>query len=209
MQNNNIVGKVVGGVLVLAALAIGAWVGMHRSANVSAVVVDRDWYTTGIKIGDTAESWATKTIGQGVDEVIVLRNDTSRPMYVDYGHLELIANAAGIQSASSTMNVRMFATSTTEALANSLDYTTVVPDKYLLVTGTWATSTTATTTNSVGTVSAGGQGSIMLPAGWALVAYVNRSTNGVCNTGACETATSSNRGFDIKARVHYHFEDPQ
>lgn len=205
---------IVAGVLVLVALVAGFLVRGIVSApadtTVSGVQETRDWYPNGVSSGPTpyavAENWAVRDIGASADQAVLLTNSTSQDMYVDYAELELKANADGTRTASSTVNVRLFATSTTE-VPNSHDYTAIAADKYQLVVGTWATSTTATTTNSVGTTAQGGQGSIRLPAGWSLIAYINRATNGVCTTGACETATSTNRGYDLRARAHYHFDD--
>lgn len=214
MQQNK---AILMGVLVLACLIV-AFFGYRVLVPAQVPAPDtqvggtpheaRDWFVNGISSGPAAvaESWAVKSILAGQDEAVLLTNNTSADVFVDYAEIQLIANAAGTQTASSTYNVRLFATSTATIPA-SHDFTAVTSDKYSLIVGTWATSTTATTTNSVGTVPLGGQGSIRLPANWSLVAYINRTGGATCSGVSCETATSSKRGFDIKARAHYHFDD--
>lgn len=162
-------------------------------------------FPNGIKVGDVNEQWVTTTLSYGQDQVSIL-NTTGRDLIVDYAEVQTIADHRGNATASSTYDLAVFATSTTN-VPNSHDFTPLAFDKYQLIRATFATSTTATTTNSVGSTRTGGQGAIRWPADWSLTVYLNRATNGACKAGTCETATSTNRGFDLKLRTHYHFED--
>lgn len=165
-------------------------------------------FGNGIKLGDVNTNWLpTQTITAGQSQV-AYTNRTGRPIIVDYGEIQQIANAGGINVASSTFRVTMFATTTTTVPA-SHDFTAVSASTSALVVGVWATSTTATTTNSVGTVPLGGQGTILLPADWTLITYLQRNTTlcGAVAATVCEAATSTNRGFDVKVRVRVHFDD--
>lgn len=160
--------------------------------------------TNGMTVGEVRENWLPiQTIGSGSNQNVVV-NRTGRTLYIDFAQVELIANAAGTQVASSTFRVRMFATST-ETIGTSQNYTAPVQDKYSLVVGTWSTSTAATSTNSIGSVPLGGQGVIQLPPDWSLVTYLQAvDAAGCAGTGKCEAATSTKRGFDVRVRAHYH-----
>jgi hypothetical protein len=164
-------------------------------------------FSNGIKVGDVNVNWLpTQTIGAATDRASYT-NTTGKTLYVTLGEVDLIANAAGTQTASSTYRVRVFATSTS-ALASTQNFTAPVLDKYSLVVGTWATSTTASTTNSVGSVPLGGQGVIQLPPDWTLFTYIQAVDIPACaGAGKCEAATSTKRGFDVKVRAQYHFDD--
>jgi hypothetical protein len=211
--------KLINGLLALGIVVVGTFAAfIHPQAGQTATPGEQhtgggiqqnlEWsFANGIQIGSNHTNWLpTQTLTRGVDRVSYT-NTTGRTLYVTLGEADLVANDSGTATASSTYRVRMFATSTA-SLAISQNFTAPVPDKYSLVFGTWATSTAATTTNSVGSVPLGGQGVIQLPPDWTLFTYLQAvDAAGCAGAGKCEAATSTNRGFNVKVRAQYHFDD--
>lgn len=165
-------------------------------------------FGSGIKLGDVNQNWLpTVTLTNGQDQV-GYTNTSGKDILVDYGEVQMIANGAGLNIASSTFRVTMFAT-TTAVVPDNQDFTTVSASSTALIIGVWATSTQATTTNSVQNVTLGGQGTVRVPSGSTLITYLQRNTTlcGAVAATVCEAATSTNRGFDVKIRARYHFDD--
>lgn len=171
-------------------------------------------FTDGIDLGTlpVRESWDGGSIGARQNSGS-WRNTKSATATVDYVEISTTGTA------SSTFRVWAYASSTAPSIANN---NPAVPTNVgaanfgsLLINGkTIATSSTATTTSSddsgvpqagssfqVGPV--GGTNSYMdfLITG-CVAGYSGPASSAFAN---CETATSSNRGFNLTYRVHYHY----
>lgn len=127
------------------------------------------------------------------------KNTTGMVQYVDYGEVSTDGTA------SSTYKV--YAVATTSAISTLYDSVatpTSTEGKMLINAFTIATSSIATTTTSIDKAPAGK--TIRVPDGYQVNIYLVNSDTGCASqgSGVCETATSSNRGFNLPWRLRYH-----
>lgn len=156
-------------------------------------------FSEGIKNGDLAERWISKTMISGTNSVALYTNRSGRDAYVYVASV----NVPTGQTASSTSNVFLFATTST-SIGVAQDFVGLggTSGKAFLINGvTIATTSTATTTSSVyAAVAQKGNGAIVVPDGSTVFGYLQQNTtlaNSACSAlGLCETATSTNRGFN-------------
>lgn len=208
--------NVIGGVLVLAALVVGAIVGMSATGSESSDPVDRDRgelgnvsvnetkdvFINGLQLGGQTEYWSdTFTIGTA-DNNDGWQNLTGKTVYVDRVDVEIVDGAA-----SSTM-VFDVATSSSENLSDTSDPYSEFIDSQAISTSTPAGRVLNTIadsgTNGTGVVQVDDQEYVSLR-------FLQGNTSGTtalgsCSSGVCETATSTNRGFNVDWRLHYYFE---
>lgn len=160
----------------------------------------------GVTTGDITERWVSGKLKAGEDYVVIWSNTLGKDVTANYGEA-LIPTG---ETASSTSKISLFATTST-SVNNSVDFGTLAEGKRALIQAVnISTSTTATTTSSTYAMSAGkGNGSVLIPAGSVLMGYLQKDTAASTGcgalTGACESATSTNRGFNplFRARLHY------
>lgn len=133
------------------------------------------------------------TIGRGVNQGF-WRNETGGNVVVDYAEMQ----TTGIASSSMIFSA---GTSTAATITDnfSAPFSTLI-DQYLVATSAPAkviNSELSTTTNS--------QGSIIVGPG-VYVNFLVRSRGVNCPTtgGACESATSTSRGFNVNWALFYH-----
>lgn len=125
------------------------------------------------------------------------KNTTGMTQYVDLADVSTDGNA------SSTFKI--YAVSTSSPLANIYDFTAPAATTSNLINGfSFATSSAATTTSNMESSFAGRV--VRVPAGSEVNIYLQSNDGGLCNPKAskCETATSTNRGFNLFWRLHYH-----
>lgn len=160
-------------------------------------------FIDGIKAGDVNAKWVSKTLPAQTNSVLLYKNTTGKDVIVDYGEVNVVTG----ETASSTYKVAVFATTSTSVPTNA-DFAALTGNtrKLSLIDGvTLATSTTATTTSSTYASSAGlGNGAIIIPNGSSLFGFIQQTFTTPCTGSQCETATSSNRGFNPVFNVRVH-----
>lgn len=173
--------------------------------GISGPVINNPYaFANGVGIGNDGFVFNAEelTIGRGEDQK-VWTNKLGRDVFVTYGQFTTDGTA------SSTYRLYAIATSST-SIPDSHDFTALVATSSALIDGvSLATSTSATTTNSVlSAVQNKGQGTIKVPAGWSLISFLQAVDVPACGgTGACEEATSTNRGFtNLKLFFRYFYK---
>ncbi len=178
------------------------------SVGTSAAGADDLCFTT------PAGTACTGTIGGSItagSRLSYWYNDTGSPVYVTPA-----VQGWSSGTASTSLRVAMYATTTQPTTtAAVLDYATptdaIVGPSALLFNQLYATSSTATTTNSAMATKAGtSNGAVTVPVGGYLVVLlqnasgVSNAPNPLCNGATCETATSTKRGISTFFwRGHY------
>jgi len=153
-------------------------------------------YVDGIKSGELNSKWVSTRLEPLANSVKVYCNTSGNDEIAFNGSVSVMS----ADTASSTSKASLFASSTS-AIAAVMDFGTLTEGtRDLLDAITIATSTTGTTTDSATAVAAGkGSGSVTLPSGSCIWGYLQQHadcTIGNAAAGSCETATSSNRGFN-------------
>ena len=122
------------------------------------------------------------------------RNTSGQTVYLDY------AEVSTDGTASSSYKFYVYASST--KVSTAYDFTAPGSAGKVAINGfTIATSSAATTTTNV----ANGAGQTVQVPNGSYVNIVMQSVNGSgCNGTTCETATSTNRGFNLQWRIRYH-----
>ena len=162
-------------------------------------------FSEGVTIDNVTIRHAEAKLPVGQDYVVVWYNNLGKDVIANYG--EAIVTSA--ETASSTSKISLFAT-TSSTVNDSVDFGTLAEGKRALIQAVnISTSTTATTTSSTYAMAAGkGNGSVLVAAGSYLMGYLQKDTAASTGcgalTGLCETATSSNRGFNPVFRVRLH-----
>ena len=215
--------KQILGVVVAAVVLVGGYflfsgssapaptpVGDQPSAGApqggGAVRTALDQWVNGLFAGDVAEKWIEKTLPAGDDQIVLYRNQTGHDVYVTFADVSIPTGS----TASSTLAASVVATSSA-SFPNTHDLTlpSLANQKDYLIRGVnFATSSTATTTSSLYAVAANlatGHGTILVPDGWYVIGYLQMQTaftNHPCDAaGLCESATSTNRGYNPVFRV--------
>ncbi len=198
----------------MIVIGIIAIVGCYKAFNSGVlgsagdIVTNIVTYTKGLKIGDGTQTTVYKALPVGQNKVLLYTNSTGRDVYVDYGEANILTG----DTASSTSKISIFATTST-SIATVNDFATLVtgntPRKTLIDAVLIATSSTATTTNSVYASKANaGAGAIVVPDGysvWGMLQQNTAVTTGCSGaTGLCESATSTRRGFNPVFFIKIH-----
>jgi|CXWL01.1.fsa_nt_gi hypothetical protein len=209
METSN--GKFVGVAAVaiaIVALAFSIFGGAQAPAgqNVGGERAGLQEFIDGIKAGDLNMKWASAKLPPQATSVQVYCNRTGQDVLSDFGSAVVLTG----ETASSTTKFSIFATTST-SIATWVDFGTLAEGKRALIQALGiATSTTASTTNSVyAAVQGKGNGAILIPTGSCVYGVLQQDTTacsiaGAANGAACETATSTNRGFNpiFNVRVH-------
>src|SRR3990167_10854124 len=201
--------KVIGGIAVLAViLALVGLVGGNQSVSdeqiqsivsqLSAVSYEKlgsgvtRYPNSGIemiyaKIGDRYTEWQGGAMSAGDDEDS-WQNLTNDTVYAKYGAVTTSGTA------SSSYRIFMVATSAA-SIPTTHDFTAIPLSNNNLISGqVWATSTPATTTNSI---TAAGNDTVVIPDKWYLITYYQAVDLAACGATICEPATSTNNGWGI------------
>lgn len=203
MDNSN--GKFVGVAAVaiaVIALAISIFGGAPAPTNNENVAGERaglQEFFDGIKAGEIGSKWVSETLAPLANNVLLYRNTSGRDVIIDYG--EVIYPTG--QTASTTYTVSIFAT-TSASIVSTQNYTALAEGRRSMIQTNVATSSTATTTNSV----SNGNGAVLVASDSYVFGYIqNLPTGGggaVCTGSVCETATSSNRGVNPVFNIRIH-----
>lgn len=209
---------VIGIALIVSSVVVGtSFPSQPASDRVATVENDTDLagqraglqeFINGIYLGNKDShagenvEWYTNSIPVGSDSVKLFTNDTGKTLFADFGAFE---NSSG--TASSSYKVNLFATTSTSVPASHWDVAVVATSTGLLRNITIATSTTATTTNSVQAAALGaGNGGVIIPPNWSVFGFI-QPFNAIAGVvaGQGEFATSSLRGFapNFTVRIHY------
>lgn len=146
--------------------------------------------------GNVCEDWAGDKIYAKTNQAY-WKNTTGKTQYVD----QLDVSTDGV--ASSTFNI--WAVATSSALANAYDFTAPLATSTTLINNfSFSTTSVATTTSSLDKAPTGRV--IAVPDGSQVNIYLRSADGPTCNPQGvkCETATSTNRGFNLFWRLHYH-----
>lgn len=159
-------------------------------------------FVDGIKSGSVNSKWVSASLPAGASSVVLYTNRTGHDVYADFGSVDVLTG----DTASSTQKAFLFATSSSNtSVPTWADFGTVNEGVRALIGGyTIATSSTALTENSVvAAVNSIGNGAVLIPDGSTLFGYLNQTYATKCTGSVCETATSTNRGYNpvFKARL--------
>lgn len=207
------------------AIAIVAWFAFFSGSpaptstgdggNVAGQRAGLQEFADGITLGNAgngagaSEEWYSGIIDPGTNSKLILHNTSGKDLLVDYGEI----NVKSGDTASSTSLVSIIAT-TSASIGTWADFGTLTSagnaKQALIQAAQIATSSTATTTNSVKAAAYNqGNGAILVPNDSYLFAVLQQditNANIACAAaGQCETATSSNRGFNPVWRVRVHY----
>lgn len=160
----------------------------------SSVNTNIDSYANGVGIGDLVVFNKQGTLGVGVNQAS-WRNTIQRDVFIDLAYLTTSGTA-------SSTALLLVGTSTAATIA---DYTAPTPGFFSLINFALATSSTATTTNSLH--GSGAQSGLVKIApgeylNIAILPGVRGTTPAGCAPGSasCESATSTNRGYTLDYR---------
>lgn len=214
MENSNGKNKWVAGVVVAIVAIVGIFVSISHPSSPAPVSEEQNVggeraglqdFNDGIRVGKGTynTNGFAATVPVGANQVVIFTNNIGRDVIVDYSEVSVTS----AQTASSSYTAFVVATSST--VGAWADYGAIAPTKAYSIGGVAiATSTTASTTDSVFAIARGsGNGSVLVPAGQKLVGYFRLNTT-ACNpavVGLCEVSTSTNRGFNpvFRASVHW------
>lgn len=158
-----------------------------------------------IAVNDASEKWEKLELTSGSDQAVF----TNRESFTQFADFASITTSG---TASSSYNLYLVATST-DSIPNSHDYVELslsqTNHRVLFRNIDFATSTTATTTNSIMATKEGKSlGVVPIPSGHSLILYLQQGDLLRCATGQeagkCENATSTARGFNVEALFRTH-----
>lgn len=150
----------------------------------------------GFTQGGFANNWGGGKI-EAKTNTATWRGVPGQTAYVDYVETSTDGTASS--------SYKIYAVATTSAIRTLYDFVapTSTEGKMAINNFVIATSSIATTTTAFDKAPAGK--TIRVPDGYQLNFYlVNADSGCAAQAGFCEAATSSNRGFNVQWRVHYH-----
>lgn len=175
-----------------------------------SVRVIADEYPNGIRTGNLS------TLHNEIGGIIPLgvsqqswKNNLGKIVYFDFADAATLATSSSLTGAVATSSYRIIiGTSTASTVDNFLTPNSFNASLLLwpLATSTISNSLTGSTTNSIQVGQLRGVG--VLPNGYLNVSIINGATGAPVGTCAalvaCESATSTNRGFRLKWSARYH-----
>lgn len=190
----------------------------------SVVNSDVPWFTSGLKYGNSNRlySQTSLVVAVGTDQA-VWNNNTGQPVFIPMADVYLNGTSQ-FEQASSTYSIAVGATSTSiiaepytlnwETASSTSDFPDLAVTNLNIATGTPSgVPTTGILFNLIGdnvtyhATSTGNDGvTLVVPSGANLFVKLDST----CHTqGACETATSTNRGFTtITIPFQYYYSSP-
>lgn len=193
---------IIGAVILVVVLVLGgiALIATPTPAPVQApqslgdISINTQEFPAGVKFGDKATvNWTGGQIGARSNQAS-FRNTTGRTIYVD------LAEMVTTGTASSTYQF-FVATSTTATRSDNF----TDPFSTLIDAFTLATSTTVRAVNSIKDAGTNGRSVIPVTDGQYVLLTFQQTYNNTCNGSLCETATSTNRGFNVNWFLRYHY----
>ena len=205
-----IITSVIAIVLLVVGLAIGIAVTSQAPAAPSTlsgdIGVNQQQFTAGDCLGqfNSGECENTKAgiIKLGQDQAF-WKNDTGRTVYVDLADIAFLATSTGATPTASSTMVFSVATSTGTTLNEySKPYGSLIDAVSI---STSSVPLGGTINNMVGGTN--GKGEIAVTAGQSVVFLIRSAYGAGCVSASnnCETATSTNRGFNAAWSLHYHY----
>lgn len=198
---DNSKGIVIGVVAVaIAIVALGFSVFSGSPENVGGQRAGLQEFADGISLGKVAvaNNWAVVPIPERSNQGFWL-NNTGKDVVVDYAEFQ---NSGGSGSGVASTTYQFFVgTSTTASLSS--DFTD--PFAGILDAYTLATSSAIKLINSFKDAGTNGRGAVVVPNGQYVFFTFQQTYTGACTGSVCETATSTNRGFNSTARLRYHY----
>lgn len=191
--------SILAGLGVAAVIIASYFIGVAGKSTVTAVDnvggqrAGLQEFTDGAKLGSQTTRWYSGTIPAS-DNQEFWYNNTGKTVYVDLA--EMITTG----TASSTYD---FFVGTTTSASLSSDFTD--PFSTLIHDFNLATSTTIRAINSIKDAGTNGRSVIPVAAGEYVFFTFQQTFDNACTGSVCETATSTNRGFNVNwnLRIHY------
>lgn len=202
MNNNSNNSIIATGIAILLSL-VAIFVAVGGPTGSQVVGGERGGFQEffdGVRIGQASQKWVVGQIDPGQTSVALYTNRTGVDVYADFGSADIPTGS----TASTTQAVSLFATSSSATTVPTwANFGTLAEGGRALIQAVAiATSTTATSTNSVlSAVQGKGNGSVVIPDGSTLFGFMQQTYATVCTGSVCETATSTNRGFNPKFKV--------
>lgn len=195
--------KIIAGVVLVVGLLLG-YFGFHQASPLVGGGDVRnvgEFAPNGIGFGNLPVTWSSeggKILAKS--NTAFWKNVTGKTQYVDY------VEVSTDNFASSSMKIYAFSTST--AVRTLYDF--VAPAQQatttLLINAfTIATSSQATTTTNIDKAFSGK--TAIVPNNSLIVIQMQTANGAVCassGSGICESATSTNRGFNLQWRIRFH-----
>ncbi len=199
MSNN----KKIVSLVVLVLVVLGAFALFHKAPV--APVADQqnagmtqntvDEYPNGLKLGDATEKWVALPLAAGQNQAF-FTNRTGHTMILDYAE----ALTDGIASSSFKIFV---ATTTATAASTTFDFSQ--PYSSMITGDVLSTSSPALSLiTSGGATTTTRKSAIAVADGQSVVLGMIQTYGVGCTGSVCEAATSTNRGFNVKGKVHFH-----
>lgn len=205
-------GIIIGIIALVVGIILGGFYGQPTTSNqnpevnAGSVRIDTDQFVNGLSIGSPAtfENWVRGTIPAGSNQASWRNNVGGAEVIVD----RVILRTTG--TASSTFRL-ISGTSTAATIA---DFTAPAFTNTAFIVFPFATSSTATTTNNFEGSGAdqaayGGIGAVSVADGGFVNFALLQGLSGTPSPGClsvgsvCESATSTNRGFNVDYYLHY------
>ena len=203
----------IGGGILIAIILVGFWLhslfggtpigtAVITQSNISSSELATNLNGIGIKDSDSSINVVKReeilNLGAGVNYAGFL-NATGQTIYVTEAKVNMVANAASSVTASSTYLLDI-ATSTIEHIADFSNPFSSIIDSYQISTSTVGTNFTLNSIKDAGT-----NGRNVVPVADGQYVGVLLTAKGGNTTGGAswESATSTNRGFDLKAVIDY------
>lgn len=206
---------IIGGVIVLAATVVGGFM-YDGSSGISTSDVEKIVkkevndidlgglfetnqvvFENGLQEGSVLETWEYRTAKNGTNQASV-RNLSGRDRFVTLARVSVIADGAGTITASSSYLIYV-ATSSSATISDDFSQpanTFFLINGPLIATSSNKNTFTSTTTDT-------GFGTLLWPDGEYIVMQLQEEF-GCTSNGSCETATSSDRGFDLEFAFKWH-----
>lgn len=160
-------------------------------------------YINGLQLGNNPtvfENMYAMTIGTGQNQAS-WQNTTGGTIWVDTPEMYFLPTTTNASMVASSSMAFYFGTSSTAVIANNF----VRPAGLLPIDGALiATSTRGQVTVSATSTTAGIKGVIPVQNGEWVFGLVESNGCTSATVGLCETATSSNRGFNVGVRSHVY-----
>lgn len=186
--------------VVLSLIAVIVAVGAPSTAQAPSTLGDslppNPIATQGITFGQNHgvnDNWISGTISRGQNQGF-WKNPGPTSVIVDYSELQSTGTA-------SSSYYFYMGTSTASSVTNNFS----IPYSALIDSYSVATSSGPRVVNSDANAGTNGQGSVVVPVGGYVIFGVQQRYNTACTGSVCETATSTNRGFNLNWALQFHY----
>lgn len=195
-NSNGISVGVVAVAIAVIALGFSIFGGSSQpSQNVGGERAGLQEFMDGIKLGPVTEQWATVSLSAGVNQASWRNNQVGKDIVVDYAEFD---NGTGVAS---TTYQFFIATSSAATISSDFDD----PFSPILDGYTLATSSKISVINSIKDAGTNGRSAAKVSNGEYVIFTFQQRYAGNCSGSVCETATSTNRGFNSTGRLKFHY----